>query len=189
MKNKLVATTIAVGLTLVGFLLVASSCSSKSSSDAAPPPAVAADTGTDNGTMNTIVAVPAPGTVTPAGVGDLVNVTMQLEPQRALGGRVKDGDQVAIMASFASPDRTNVLAEKVAVAAIQSDSSSDKGENADAAPHGNLLVTVAVAPADASRIVFALEYGRVWLAGETGATAPLGNPAVSAANVTPVVAS
>jgi pilus assembly protein CpaB len=187
MKNKLVATTIAVGLTLVGFLLVASSCSSKSSSSAAPP-AVAADTG-DAGTMTTVAAVPAAGTVTPAASGGLVNVAMQLEPQRALGGRVKAGDQVAIMASFTSPDRTNVLVEKVSVAALQSDSSTDKGENADAAPHGNVTVTVAVAPADASRLVFALEYGRVWLAGETAATAPLGNPAVSAANVSAAVAS
>jgi hypothetical protein len=186
MKNKLVATTIAVGLTLVGFLLVASSCSSKSSSDAAPP-AVAADTG--DATMTTVAAVPAAGTVTPAS-GDLVNVTMQLEPQRALGGRVRAGDQVAVMASFTTPDRTNVLVEKVSVAALQSDSNTaDKGENADAAPRGNLLVTVAVAPADVSRIVFALEYGRVWLAGETAATAPLGNPAVNAANVSATVAS
>jgi pilus assembly protein CpaB len=190
MKNKLVATSLALGLTLVGFLLVASSCSSKSDDSSGAPPTVAADTGAD-GTMTTVAAVPgdAAAATAAASAGDLVNLTMQLEPQRALGGHVKAGDRVAVVASFAGPDRTSVLAQKVAVANLQADVVAEDGENADLAPRGNLLVTLAVPPAEAARIVFALEYGRVWLAGENVATSTLGNAAVTAESVSPAVAT
>jgi Flp pilus assembly protein RcpC/CpaB len=193
MKNKLVATSIALGLTLVGFLLVASSCSSKDSGSSAAPPAVAADTGDSRGTTAGTVAAPTGGSVAPAGA-DLINVTMQLEPQRALGGLLRTGDRVAVVASFDTPERTAVLAEKVAVAGLQADvtastSGSGKGETTDSMPRGNLLVTLSVAPADAARIVFALEYGRVWLAGENATTPALGGVAVTAGSVSPQVSS
>ncbi len=39
-------------------------------------------------------------------------------------------------------------------------------DNADVAPTGTVLVSVAVAPGAAERIVFTAEYGAIWLARE-----------------------
>jgi pilus assembly protein CpaB len=121
----------------------------------------------------------------PAG---LVEVTVDLTPSRALGGLVGPGDTVAVLASFevsagggaetTGPDgsvtapvagdvvanTTHVIAHKVLVTAVQA--TDDSTAELERAPAANLLVTLAVPPADAERIVFTAEFGRLWLAGD-----------------------
>jgi pilus assembly protein CpaB len=120
----------------------------------------------------------------------LVEVTISLSPTRAAGARLKPGQTVSVLSSFApfdlsgalveteegdvapasgsTPNTTHVLVQNVLVTAVQSTEATAKAEDAtDApAPQGDLLVTLAVTPADAERVVFTAEFGTLWLAGE-----------------------
>ncbi|MEV7606263.1 Flp pilus assembly protein CpaB [Paenarthrobacter sp. NPDC089322] len=122
----------------------------------------------------------------PAG---LQEVSFQLEPQRVVGGRVVPGDTVGIFISMASggieakPDKetTELTIHKVLVTAVQrapeaaaSNSSTPSPSPGPAAadprdsalPTGSLLLTVAVNDVDATKIVFASEYAKIWLSKE-----------------------
>jgi pilus assembly protein CpaB len=117
----------------------------------------------------------------------LLEVTVSLEPQRAVGGQVRVGDTVAVLASFEplgeKPETSNLILHKVLVTAVQveqkpsgaigGDKSKDKDKDKDAdegaptlAPTGNLLVTLALDAPSVERVVFAGEHGRVWLSAE-----------------------
>lgn len=132
---------------------------------------------------------------------DMIEVTLELEPQRAVGGLLEPGQTVAVLASFEpfdltatvvevdgeqvglpsavaseidgqTPNATDLLLRKVIVTAVQevrSRSFGDEEEQFDrlnTAPEDVVLVTVAVRPADAERLVFTAEFGFVWLAVE-----------------------
>jgi pilus assembly protein CpaB len=127
---------------------------------------------------------------------ELARVTLQLEAQRALGGLVNPGDLVAVNASFdraassTAPDtgpQTGIILEKVLVASVQVDTPAGKAKD-PTPPKGTLLITLAVAPADAPRLVYAAEYGKVWLAGETATTPESGRTPTNLATITPVPA-
>ena len=130
---------------------------------------------------------------------ELARVTLQLEPQRALGGLVNAGDLVAVNASFDRPaststgaaadagPQTGIILEKVLVAAVQVDTPAGKAKD-PTPPKGTLLITLAVAPADAPRLVYAAEYGKLWLAGETATTPEAGRTPTNLATITPVPA-
>jgi pilus assembly protein CpaB len=115
--------------------------------------------------------VPAPTAVdVPKG---LQEVSFQLEPQRVVGGKVIPGDRVGIFISMAegglrdSPGETTQLAlSKVLVTGMQrapQPAMEDGTENPEALPEGTMLVTVAVDDRTAQKIVFASEFGRLWL--------------------------
>lgn len=131
-----------------------------------------------------------------------VEVTIALEPQRAVGGLIKPGDTVSVIASFdpfdlsggvvvvdgvefalpeavttedvQTPNVSGLLLRKTLVTAIQEARSAGGFGDEDAAdtdrlkesPEGVLLITLAVDPADAERLVFTQEFGFVWLASE-----------------------
>lgn len=119
----------------------------------------------------------------------LQEVTVSLEPQRAVGGQLSPGDTVGFFASF-EPDvmiySTHLNLHKLLVTNLQGDpqpaaedGEGDAGEgddddgdpvtsppNRDPAPGDNLLVTLAVNAADAEKVVFAAEHGTVWLSAE-----------------------
>ncbi len=119
---------------------------------------------------------------------DKLRVTLSLEPERAVGGQVRVGDTVAVLASFdpfggrgedgnVTPNATNLILHKVVVAAVQAErgpsgnrpKQDDEGADPDApqtAPTGNLLVTLALDAPAVERVVFAAEHGRVWLSVE-----------------------
>lgn len=122
----------------------------------------------------------------PAG---LQEVSFQLEPQRVVGGRLIPGERVGIFISMANggieakPDKetTELAIHKVLVTAVQrapeaaSTSQPSPGPTpgsptADpkdtALPTGSLLLTVAVSDVDASKIVFASEFAKIWLSKE-----------------------
>ncbi len=73
-----------------------------------------------------------------------------------------------------TPNVSGLLLRKVLVTAIQENRSSasfsdEDAENTDRlrqSPEGELLITLAVDPADAERLVFTQEFGFVWLASE-----------------------
>lgn len=121
----------------------------------------------------------------PAG---LQEVSFQLEPPRVVGGRVVPGDHVGIFISMsnggieAKPDKetTELTIHKVLVTAVQRapqaaasaqptpnpGSGAAADPNNSALPAGSLLMTVAVSDVEASKIVFASEYAKIWLSKE-----------------------
>lgn len=121
----------------------------------------------------------------PAG---LQEVSFQLEPQRVVGGRLVPGDHVGIFISMANggieakPEKetTALTIHKVLVTAVQRapepaatsqpSPAPTPGSQADpkdtALPTGSLLLTVAVSDVDASKIVFASEFAKIWLSKE-----------------------
>jgi pilus assembly protein CpaB len=127
------------------------------------------------------------GTSESTGGENLLQQTISLEPERAIGGQLKQGDIVAVVGSFdpfdlpdgsKTPNQTHVLIHKVRVTNVQvetspgavapepeSDSDSE-GEGAGAAPSGRFLVTVALSAPDVERVTFAAEFGHMWLAAE-----------------------
>ncbi|NKX56722.1 Flp pilus assembly protein CpaB [Arthrobacter mobilis] len=105
-------------------------------------------------------------------------VTIQLGPDRVVGGQLAAGDTVGVFSSFddgAGTDgpTTHLLFHKVLVTSVQgAPSTQAEGEEpADAAsappvPEGALLVTLARRAADAEKIVFTAEFGSIWLSKE-----------------------
>jgi pilus assembly protein CpaB len=122
--------------------------------------------------------VKAEGTVdVPAGFQE---VSFQLEPQKAVGGRITAGDHVGIFLSFdngafkANPavETTQLSLRKVLLTAVQRAGAAEKPADGEpdpkdtTLPEGSLMLTVAVNDVDAGKIVFASEFGRIWLTKE-----------------------
>ncbi|MDR7157518.1 RcpC/CpaB family pilus assembly protein [Arthrobacter sp. BE255] len=125
-------------------------------------------------------AVKADGrTQVPAG---LQEVSFEVEPKRVVGGRITVGDHVGFFLSFeagaykakADDATTQLTVHKALVTAVQrapqaasAEKPADGTDPADTAlPEGSLLLTVAVNDVDAGKIVFASEFGRIWLTKE-----------------------
>ena len=116
----------------------------------------------------------APGTVeVPAG---LQEVSVLLEPQRAVGGRLTAGDTVGVVVSQtdqAGVPATHAVRHKVLVTQVQGapapvDPAAAKQDPATAssgtaAPSASLMVTLAVSAAQAEAVVFGVEHGTIWL--------------------------
>jgi pilus assembly protein CpaB len=120
-------------------------------------------------------ALQTPGSVpVPAG---LQEVTILLEPDRVVGGRIVAGDTVGIFMSFKpeeGPQVTQQVFHKVLVTTLQraeatAQASGQGGEgsgNAEALPSGSMLVTFAVDDLTASKVIFGAEWGSIWLSKE-----------------------
>lgn len=119
-------------------------------------------------------ALKTPGDVkVPAG---LQEVSFQLEPQRVVGGLLVPGDHVGIFISM-TEKQTALAIHKVLVTMVQR--APQAGASAQATPNptsggskdtslptGSLMLTVAVNDVDASKIVFAAEFEKIWLSKE-----------------------
>jgi pilus assembly protein CpaB len=148
----------------------------------------------------------APEAVGRAGVPEgLLEVTLSLDPERALGGQLRAGDTVAVLASFkveegsgpapipgaeGARNLTHLILHKVRVTAVQIERSvsglnrrdEDEDEEGPApAPTGKLLITLALDAPSVERVVFAAEHGTVWLSAE-----PLTAPEDGTKIVTPL---
>lgn len=115
----------------------------------------------------------------PAGMQE---VSFQLDPQRVAGGQLAAGDTVGIIISLdgqlnGTPPGpvTHMTMQKVLVTAVQgaaakaapSTGSGDKaGSTPSTAPTGTVMVTVARKAPDVEKIVFAAEFGKIWLSKE-----------------------
>ena len=132
---------------------------------------------------------------------DMVEVTLELDRERAVGGLLEPGQTVAVFSSFepfeltstvvevdgeevalpeavaddldaATPNSTEVIIRKAIVTAVQEVRSralaadQEQFDRIDTAPEQTVLVTIAVTPFDAERVVFTKEFGFVWLAVE-----------------------
>lgn len=118
----------------------------------------------------------APGTV-PVPDG-LEEVTLLLSPERILGGRLEAGDTVTIYTSFDKEDgQTGLLFHDVLITAVQkapsnskNNSSSGSSEPAVEMPSGSAFITFARSDADASKLIYSAEFGKLWLAKQNDAT-------------------
>jgi len=117
----------------------------------------------------------SPGQVT-KGVGAVkvprgnMEVTLSLEPQRAVGGLIKPGDRVVVIGTpSSSANDAGVLAHQVLVTNVQTEDRSgepSRDQTQTVAPTKNLLVTVAVDDATAARVVAFAADDNVWLGAE-----------------------
>lgn len=119
------------------------------------------------------VAAKAEITSVPKGFSE---VSVLLDPERAVGSNLSPGDRVGVFVSLDGPDKgtTHLTLNQVLVTRVQgvtaeqaaqsTDSSSDQGGNgSQPVPDGSLMVTLAVSANDAEQVVFASEYGHIWL--------------------------
>lgn len=131
-----------------------------------------------------------PGTV-PVPDG-LEEVTFLLAPERILGSRIAAGDLVTVFGSFTLDSEVpadasfpeelqgwkdftslqfhDILITAVQQAAPETKSGGKEGQSGVEMPSGSAYVTVAVADADASKLVFTAEFGSMWLAKQTDTT-------------------
>ena len=116
-----------------------------------------------------------------------LQVTVGLDPERAVGGDLVPGNTVAVIASFdpfevssestievdgirvpgngKTPNSSHIILHKVLVTEIALSEVPDEDAK-DAAPKGQLLVTLALDGPDVEKVVFAAEHGSLWLAKE-----------------------
>jgi pilus assembly protein CpaB len=121
----------------------------------------------------------------PAGLQEL---TVSLDPTRAVGGSLAVGDTVGVVLSFEpfdlpdtdnqSPNMTHLTFHKVLVTAVQfasgdaPDNAASDDENAgddteaEAAPTNQVLVTLALTSPQVENVVFGAEFGHIWLTAE-----------------------
>jgi pilus assembly protein CpaB len=103
----------------------------------------------------------------------LLEVTIPLEPQRALGGQLQAGEKVGVVITVdddgSGKATTHLVLHKIVVTSVQvsqTDSNKSDDKATKAAPTGTLFVTLAVDAASVEKIVFAAEKGHIWLAAE-----------------------
>jgi len=125
-----------------------------------------------------------------------LEVTVRLDPERALGGRLSAGDTVAVLASFEpfdinvaspaagtptkTPTVTKLILHDIVVTNVQlaADAISNGDDTDSEAPAGTILVTLAMDADSVQKVVFAAEHGYVWLSAE---------PADAPANELPMI--
>ncbi len=103
----------------------------------------------------------------------LQEVSVLLEPQRAVGGRVAAGDTVGVVVSQSLADGTpathavlhGVLVTQVqgAPAPAESTDETQTASSGTPAPSASLMITLAVSAAQAEAVVFGIEHGTLWL--------------------------
>lgn len=128
--------------------------------------------------------------------GDQVAIAIPVDEVRGISGMVRPGDRVAVFVTIESPDETlegakvtrllipeaKVVAMGTALSAepVQQTAQGDGGtlvtENREEAAAPSVM-TLAVPPADAEKLIFSEEVGSVWITllpatAETGPTAP-----------------
>lgn len=100
-------------------------------------------------------------------------VSIALEPQRAVGGRLASGDRVSVLMSLDQAEvqdendpsntitvgeTTGVVLSNIKVTAVTGGLTEEGGEAASA-----VMVSLEVDASDAERIAFGQEHGRIWL--------------------------
>lgn len=155
---------------------------------AVPAKAVPADAVSDpaaiSGLVTTVDLVPGEQLLStrfrdPATTQDPANITVPagmqevsilLEPQRALGGRLKAGDTVGVFVSVKAPaEVTHLTLHRVVVTAVQGTPAQSESANSDAnagAATKSILITLALSAADGEKVVFGQEFGTIWLSNE-----------------------
>jgi len=132
----------------------------------------------------------APGTV--AVPDGLQEVSILLEPQRAVGGRLAAGDTVGVFVSLSEAKTTHVVLHHVLVTQVQgAPTPADPAAAGDpetasagaAAPSASLMITLAVTAAKAEAVVFGIEHGTVWLSLEPADAGTSGTEVITPGNI------
>jgi pilus assembly protein CpaB len=132
----------------------------------------------------------APGTVVaPAG---LQEVSVLLEPQRAIGGRLAAGDTVGVIMSMSldSGAATHAVLHDVLVTQVQgapapapAEGEAETASAGAAAPSASLMITLAVNAAQAEAVVFGAEHGTLWLSLEPDGAEISGTEVITPDNI------
>lgn len=107
----------------------------------------------------------------------LQEVSFLLEPQRVAGGTLVPGDHVGVMISFEEGPSdvteggptTQFVFHRILVTNVQGapvSTPETEQQEGEPLPAGSLMITVAVDDVDATEIVFASEFGTIWLTKE-----------------------
>jgi pilus assembly protein CpaB len=106
--------------------------------------------------------------------------TVLLEPSQALGGQVRAGNRVAVVAmdtkssvgASGTTARAGVIVRDALVTTVQIDGERGQGSDGNQqvanAPTGKFLVTLALTEPDLASVVTAVNNGTVWLAADPG---------------------
>jgi len=121
-------------------------------------------------------------------------VSVLLEPQRVVGSNLATGDKVGVVVSIgdnAKEARTHLtlnhtLVTKVQGATAAAEQSGDDQQTGTASaqpvPEGSLMITFAVSANDAEQIIYAVQYGQIWLLLENAASTTSGTRTVTEKN-------
>ncbi|WP_448619986.1 Flp pilus assembly protein CpaB [Geodermatophilus sp. URMC 65] len=127
-----------------------------------------------------------PGTVAPP--EGAAEVSLLLEPQRAVGGRLAAGNTVGVHVSL--DGQTDVVLSRVLVTQVQGapvavadGEGTDTASSGGAAPSASLMVTLGLRPEAAEAVVFGMEHGTVWLSLEPEGVDTSGTEVLTPANV------
>jgi pilus assembly protein CpaB len=127
-----------------------------------------------------------PGTVAPP--EGAAEVSLLLEPQRAVGGRLAAGDTVGVHLSL--DGQTDVVLSRVLVTQVQGapvavadGEGTDTASSGGAVPSASLMVTLGMRPEAAEAVVFGMEHGTVWLSLEPEGVDTNGTEVLTPANV------
>lgn len=128
----------------------------------------------------------------------LLQTTIALDPERAVGGALIPGGTVALTVSI-KPDagelQTSMMLHKVLITNVQIESrdstqttteepeSDSESVEPGVAPTGRFLVTLALDPMASARVIFAAEYGSIWLSIEPRSASDAPTRIVTATNV------
>jgi pilus assembly protein CpaB len=114
----------------------------------------------------------------------LLEVTIALDMVRAIGGEVREGDTVGVLASFDDPSITHLVLHKVTVTEVRNQEGSSVADTPDGSINpGGLLITLAIDAPSVEKVVFAAEHGRIWLSREPIDADESGTAVVTAATV------
>jgi pilus assembly protein CpaB len=98
----------------------------------------------------------------------LLQVTIPIDTVRAVGGQLRAGDTVGVVASFEDPRTSRMILHKVKVTGVRTQDGQTVSSEAQgtAPPAAVLHVTLALEAGNVERVVFAAEYGKLWLSAE-----------------------
>jgi pilus assembly protein CpaB len=131
----------------------------------------------------------------------LLETTIALDPERALGGSLTAGSHVAVTASFDdknnAPAASHMILHQVLVTNVQltqasdskvfaantSSGSSSSNAKDGTAPTGRLFVTLALDAPSSERVIFAAERGTLWLSNEPAGAPTTGTKLVTRGDV------
>ncbi|SFR98432.1 pilus assembly protein CpaB [Agrococcus baldri] len=115
---------------------------------------------------------------------DMHLLTIELEPRRVIGGELHAGDTVGffVSATDSETSATHLMLHKVLVTDVRggvSTVTNEDGSTSEQAAAGSVMVTLALSPADAERVVFASEFATIWLSLEGEAVPEAGTQIVT----------
>jgi pilus assembly protein CpaB len=114
-------------------------------------------------------------------------VTVQLSPDRVVGGKIQAGQTVAVYFSVPTvtghDGTTKLVFQRVLVTDVQGAPAPGTGTAGSAAPTGAVLITLARPAADVQRVIYAAQYGTIWLSSEPAGSTASDLPPVTRSDV------